>query len=209
MGIRNRAGACAALRLPLMRTGRALRQLPFVVEQVSEEVVTPLRGRGGPGDLQTAGDRVTAFAGAEAALPAQALLLDAGRFGLRPHVGCRAGAVGLTEAVAAGNQRDGFFVVHRHASERLADILGRRDRIRVAFRAFRVDVNQTHLHGCERIFQVTLTGVAFVIQPSGLGTPVDVLFRLPDILPPAGETKRLESHRFQSDVAREDHEVGP
>ena len=71
------------------------------------------------------------------------------------------------------------------------------------------NILQSALVGCERIFQVPLTGVALVIQPSGLGTPVDILFRLPDILPPAGETKRLESHRFQSDVAREDHEVGP
>src|SRR5512132_3012693 len=101
MGIRNRAGACAAFRLPLMRTRRALRQFPIVAEQVREEVVAPLRGRGGPGDLQAAGDRVTAFAGAEAALPAQSLLLDTGRFGLRPHMGCGAGTVGLTEGVAA------------------------------------------------------------------------------------------------------------
>jgi len=33
-------------------------------------------------------------------------------------MGRRAGAVGFTEGVAAGNQRDGFFVVHRHATER-------------------------------------------------------------------------------------------
>jgi hypothetical protein len=30
--------------------------------------------------------------------------------------------VGLAEGVPAGNQRDGFFVVHRHAGERLADV---------------------------------------------------------------------------------------
>src|SRR5262249_34683475 len=52
VGIRNRAGAGAALRLPLMRAGRALRQLPLVAEQVLEVIVAPLRGRGGPGDLQ-------------------------------------------------------------------------------------------------------------------------------------------------------------
>ena len=67
-----------------MRTGRALRQFPFVAEQVLEEVVAPLRGRGGPGDFQAAGDRVGAFARAEAVLPAEALLLEAGRFGLGP-----------------------------------------------------------------------------------------------------------------------------
>ena len=149
--IRHGIGACAALRLPLVRTGRALRQFPFVAEQVPEEVVAPLRGRGGPGDFQTAGDGVAAFARAESALPAEALLLEAGRFRLRPHVGRRAGAVGLAEGVAAGDERHRLLVVHRHASEGLADIPGRSDRIGVAVRAFRVDVNEAHLHGRERI----------------------------------------------------------
>src|SRR5256885_6728970 len=121
--------------MPPSASKKTLRQFPFVAEQVLEEVVAPLRGPGGPRDLQAAGDRVTALARAEAALPAEALLLDAGRFGLRPHMGLRAGTVGLAERVAAGNQRDGFFVVHRHASEGLADIPGRRDRVRVAIRA--------------------------------------------------------------------------
>ena len=102
MGIRNRAGACTTLRSPLVRTGRALRQFPFVAEQDPEEVVAPLRWRVGPGDLEAAGDRVTAFAGAEAALPAEALLFDGGRFRLRPDMGRRAGTVGFSEAVATG-----------------------------------------------------------------------------------------------------------
>ena len=59
VGIRNRAGARATLRPPLMRTGGALGQLPLEAEQVLEEVVAPLRRRGGPGDLEAAGDRVT------------------------------------------------------------------------------------------------------------------------------------------------------
>ena len=79
----------------------------------------------GPDDFQAAADRVVAFAGAEAALPAEALFLDAGGFGLRPHMGRRAGAVGFAEGVTAGDERDRLFVVHRHAREGLADILGR------------------------------------------------------------------------------------
>ena len=209
MGIRHRTGARAVLRRPLMRAGRALRQLPFVAEQVPEEVVAPLRRRGGPGDFQAAGDRVAAFAGAEAALPAQALLLDAGRFRLGPHVLRIAGAVGLAEGVAAGDERDRLFVVHRHAGEGLADVPRRGERIRVAVRAFRIDVDQAHLHGRERVFEIPVAGVALVIQPLALGAPVDVFFRFPDVLAPAGETERLESHRFQRDVAGEDHQVGP
>src|SRR5207247_518360 len=99
VGIRNGAGAGATLRLPLMRAGRALRQLPFVAEQVLEVVVAPLRGRGSPRDLQAAGDRVTALARAERAPPTEPLLLHAGGLGVRPHMGLRAGTVGLAERV--------------------------------------------------------------------------------------------------------------
>ena len=63
------------LRPPLIGAGRALRQFPFVAEQVLEEVVAPLRRRRGPGDFRAAADRVIALAAAEAALPAEALLL--------------------------------------------------------------------------------------------------------------------------------------
>src|SRR5208283_616204 len=99
------AGAGVILRSPLMGASRAFRELPFVAEQVLEEITAPLRRRGGPGDFQTAGDRVAAFAGAEAALPAQALLIEAGRFRSRPHMGRRAGAVGLAERMAASDER--------------------------------------------------------------------------------------------------------
>ncbi len=206
---RHRSGARATLRRPLMRTSRALRQLPFVAEQVLEEVVAPLRRRRGPGDFQTAGDRIIALARAKAALPAEALLLDGGRFRLGTHMGRRAGAVGLAEGVTASNERHRLFVVHRHASKSLADILGRRERIRIAVGAFRVDIDQAHLDGSERILEIPLSGVALVIQPFVLGAPVDVLFRLPDVLAPTAKAERLESHRFQGDVAGKDHEVGP
>src|SRR6266436_824334 len=66
------------LRFPLMRTGRALGQFPFVAEQVPEEVVAPLGWRRGPDDFQAAADRVTAFATAIGVLPAEALRLDGG-----------------------------------------------------------------------------------------------------------------------------------
>src|SRR5689334_13075696 len=97
MGVRDGARARAILRPPLMRAGRALGQFPFIAEQVCEEIVAPLRRRRAPGNLQAAGDRVLALAGAELAAPAEALLLDAGAFRLRAHQLCIAGAVGLAE----------------------------------------------------------------------------------------------------------------
>jgi len=78
------------------------------------------------------------------------------------------GAVRLAERVSAGDERDGLLVVHRHARERLANILGRSERIRVAVRPFRIDVDQTHLHGGERIGEVTVAAVALVRQPFAL-----------------------------------------
>ena len=72
-------------------------------------------------------------------------------FRLRPDQRRIAGAVGLAEGVAAGDQRDGLFVVHRHAGEGFANVVGRGERIRLAVRAFRVDVDQAHLHGAERL----------------------------------------------------------
>ena len=115
----------------------------------------------------------------------------------------------LTESVSAGDQRDGFFVVHRHARERLANIDGRSERIGVSVRAFRIHVNQAHLHCRERILEVAFAGVALVREPHVFGTPVGHLVGLPRVDASAGEAERLESHRFQRAVSGEDHEIGP
>ena len=68
--------------------------------------------------------------------------------------------MGLAEGVAAGDQRDGFLVVHRHAAEGVADVVGRRERIGIAVRAFGVDVNQAHLHRGQRILQIAAVDVS-------------------------------------------------
>src|SRR5262245_66259808 len=113
--MRHGTGACAVLRHPLMRAGRALREFPLVAEQVLEVVVAPLRRRRGPGDFQAAGDRVTADARAQAVPPTEALLLDTGRLRLLPDVlRRRAGAVGLAEGMTARDHRNGLLVIHGH-----------------------------------------------------------------------------------------------
>src|SRR5512139_1018364 len=124
-------------------------------------------------------------------------------------MGRRARAVGLAERVTARYERNRLLVVHRHASEDLADIPRRSDRVRVAVGAFRGHIDQAHLNGAEGLLEFPVTGVALVSKPLALGTPVDILFRFPDVLTPAAETEGLETHRFQSDVAGEDHQVGP
>ena len=201
-------GGLGAFRFPLLRAGRALGQLPFVLEQVVEEVVAPFRRCLRPGHFRATGDGVGAEAGAILALPAEALILDRRAFRLGADQRWIAGTMGLAEGVAAGDQRHGLFVVHRHAEERFADVFGRGNRIRLAVRAFRIDVDQAHLHRAERLRQLTFAAVAFVAQPGALGTPIQ-LFRLPHIGAAAGEAERLEAHRFQGDVAGENHEIGP
>ena len=116
--------------------------------------------------------------------------------------------MGLAEGVAAGNERDRLLVVHRHAEERFADVLGRRHRIRLAVGPFRIDVDQAHLHRAERLRKLAFAAVAFVAEPGPLGSP-EQLFGLPDIGAAAGETEGLEAHRLERDVAGENHQVGP
>src|SRR5262245_63278793 len=104
-----RDGGFGVLRLPLRYAGRALGQLPFVFEQVLEEVVAPLGRRLRPGDFRTAGDGVTADAGVVFALPAETLVFEGASFGLRPDQRGIARTVGLAEGVSARDQRDGLF----------------------------------------------------------------------------------------------------
>src|SRR5579871_1204626 len=79
----NRARSTAVLGRPLVRARRTLGQLPLIAVEILEIVVAPLHRRRGPRHFNAAGDRVRAFARAEAVLPAEALLLDRSALGLR------------------------------------------------------------------------------------------------------------------------------
>ena len=181
-----------------------------MTEEALEEAVAPAGRCRRPRDLEPARDRIGTAAASEAALPAEALLLERRALRLRPDVGDRVGrAVGLAEAVAADDQRDRLFVVHRHAAERLADVARRGERIRVAVRAFRVDVDEPHLHGGERILELAIAGVALVAEPRRLRAPVDVLVGLPHVFAAARVAEGLEAHRLERDVAGEHEQVSP
>ena len=209
VGVRDRIGTGTVLRRPLLRAGRTRRQLPLVLEEVLEEIVAPPGGRGGPGDFETAGDGVRSPARLVAALPAEPLLFQVAalRFAADMLVGGRR-TMGLAEGMATGDERHGLLVVHRHAAERLADVPRGGDRIGVAVRAFRVHVDEAHLHGAEGIGELAVAAVALVAEPRPFRSPVDLL-GLPDVLTAAGETEGLEAHRLQGHVAGEDHQVGP
>jgi hypothetical protein len=201
----------AVLGHELPGTRRALGELVLVAEQVLEVLVrSTWFGSSGPGDLEAGGDRVAALAGAEALLPAEALLLDGRALGLGTDVLVGVGrTVGLAEGVPARDERDGLLVVHRHPAEGLADVARRAERVGVGVGALGVDVDQAHLDGAERLLELAVTGVALVAQPGALRAPVDVLVGLPHVGAAAGEAEGREAHRLQGAVAREDHQVGP
>src|SRR4029079_1628246 len=90
-----------------------LGQLPLETVQVLQEVVAPLRRRGGPHHLEAAGDRVAGLTRTVGTLPAQALLLDRRALGLGTHQVGVACTVGLAEAVPADDQRRRLLVVTR------------------------------------------------------------------------------------------------
>src|ERR1700732_4785405 len=95
-------GGLGAFRFPLLCAGGALRQFPFVLEQVLEEVVAPFRRCLRPGHFRATGDGVGAEAGAMPALPAEALILDRRAFRLDANQRWIAGAVGVAESGTAG-----------------------------------------------------------------------------------------------------------
>ena len=152
---------------------------------------------------------MNALATLEIAAPAEALLLDAGALGFRTDKTGVTGTMTLAEGVATGDQRHGFLIIHRHTGEGFADITRRCHRVRLTVRAFRIDIDKPHLHGGKRILKLAVAGIPLVTKPGVLGTPVDVLLRLPHILAATGESEGLEAHRFQRAVASEDHQVGP
>ncbi len=157
--------------------------------------------------------------------------------GSRLDVVGRAGAVRFAEGMAAGDQRDSFLVVHRHAAEGLANVRRSRDRVGLPLRPLGVHVDEAHGRGAERVLQqADVAELALILmtvrlhvgdqrafararralavagvgpEPPLFAAPVDVLIRLPSIGAPPGETERFEAHRLERDVAREDHEIGP
>ncbi len=192
-----------------MRARRAFRQLPVIFEQHLEIAHVPGRRVRLPRALDAAGDGVAALAAAMGADPAQAHLVDRGRFRLGSDQRRVTRTMRLAEGVPTGHQRHGLIVVHRHAAEGLAHVAARGHRIGVAVGAFGVDVDQTHLHGGQRVFQLALAGIAQIAQPAVFLAPIDVFLGLPDVGTTAAKAEGLEAHRLHRDVARQDEQVSP
>ncbi len=160
-----------------------------------------------PGQLVIASEPLPGFVPVR---PAEPLLFKTGTLGFGAAVFRRVGgAVGLAEGVAARDQRHGLLVIHGHAAERLADVPGRGERIRLPSGTLGIHVDQAHLDGAGRFLQLPVVVVTLGPEPLDLRPPVNVRLRLPDVLTPPGEAERLEPHRLQGTVSGEDHQIGP
>ena len=117
--------------------------------------------------------------------------------------------MGLAERVSAGDERHGFHIIHGHTAECFADVASRGQRIGLAVRTFRIDVDQAHLDGAERILQAAIARVALIAKPLAFRTPVNIFFRFPNVFATTGETKCFEPHGLERDIAGENQQVGP
>ncbi len=165
----------------------------------------------GPGAFDTAGHRVAADAARGLVDPAQALVVDVGRFRIGSQQFRVTVAVALAHRVPARGQCDGLLVVHRHPRESHAHVVCRLQRIGLAAHAFGIDVDQAHLHRGQRVLEglAAFTLVAGGGQPLLFGTPVGVLLRMPDVLAAESEAEGLQAHVLVGDGAGEDDQVGP
>src|SRR5206468_171108 len=102
----------------------------------------------------------------EGVQPAKALRLETAAFRIGAAEFLRTGsAVGFAKGMAAGDQRHGLLVIHRHAAERFANVPRGGERIGFAVGSFRIDVDEAHLHGAEWIFEFPVAGVTLVAEP--------------------------------------------
>ena len=197
------------LRCPLPRARRTLGEFPFIAEEHVEIAVVPTRRCGSPRPFKATCRRMHANTAPEGIPPSETLLLDARTLRLRANQGRVPRTMALAEGVPTGNQCHGLGVVHRHPGKGLPDVMRRGGGIGLSVRPFRIDVDEAHLHGGKRIFEVAFPGISFVAQPLGFGAPVHVLLRFPDILASTGKTVGPESHRLQCAVAGKNHQVRP
>ena len=111
----------------------------------------------------------------------------------------------LAEGVAASDQGDDFFVVHRHAIEGGANVLGRQHVVAAGIGTFRVHVDQTHVGGAKGCGQLAfiIDALGIDTQPGDFGAPVDVLIRFPYVFATGTEAEGAKTHGFQRDVAGE------
>ena len=201
-------------RLPLLRPRGRAHQLIFIVEQQPEIILRPFGRRIHPRPFDAAGDGVLAETALVSARPAKALERNVRAFGSRIDQARVARAVRLAERMAARRQRDRLLMVHRHALEGDLDVARRLQRVGIAARPFRIDVDEAHLDRRQRMLQLQLAvgldaRLGALADPFLLGAPVDVALSLEHVRAPAAESEDRTAHVLDRHVAGENEEVGP
>ncbi len=192
--ILNSVRRCRICRNPLESAGRTFNDIPVIFEQSLQIAHIVFSWVWLPGTFQAAADRIAALAAPETALPAKTLLLDGRTLRFSTDMRSRPGAMTLAEGMAAGNERNGLFVIHGHAGKSRADVTAGSNCVGHTVRAFRIYIDQAHLDCSQRVFKITFTGIAVITQPFVLGAPVNVLLRFPDIRAAAAKPEGLETH---------------
>ena len=110
--------------------------------------------------------------------------------------------------MSTGNKCNGFFIVHGHTCKCLADVTCGKHGIWVSVRAFRVDVDQTHLHCSKWVIELTVTLVALITEPCCFFAPVGFICFV-HICTSATESEGLKAHRVECNVASKNEQVCP
>ena len=58
----------------------------------------------------------------------------------------------FTKGMSTRDERNGFFIIHRHTAKGFANIMRGSKRIRITVRPLRIHGKQSHLYGSQRIF---------------------------------------------------------
>ena len=150
----------------------------------------------GPGTFKTAGHGIPANPPAGFIEPAQALIFHLCAFGGRAQQFSVAVTMRFTHGMTACGQGYGFFIIHCHSGEGYAYIFGGSERVGFTINPFRIDVDQPHHDGCQRIFQIPFTGITAVGvfsrgEPFFFRSPIDVFLRMPDVFTTKTETEGL------------------
>ena len=105
------------------------------------------------------------------------------------------GSVSLSERVPTRSESNRFFVVHGHAAERFTDVLRTKQRVGIRIRSLRVDVDESHLNCCKRVFKVLArVAVAVISKPLVFASPVGVIFWLPNVWSASTKSKDRAPH---------------
>ena len=139
--------------MPDMRTGRAFGQFPFIAKEEIKIAIIPFCRMRCPRTFDTACNGIASLARSIAADPAKTHFFDGGAFRFGTNKTGITRTMRLTESMTTGNKGNGFFVIHCHPAKSFTHISCAGKRIWIAVWAFRIDIDQTHLHGGKRVGQ--------------------------------------------------------